>query len=185
MIDKSVRVVIYARVSTQEQAVEGTSLEYQSDQLESYCQSQGWKVIQEYVDAGFTGKDGDRPKLKHLLADAKLGLFNKVIVYKMDRLARNLRLLLDIEDKLKENGISFHSVKEVFDTSTASGRHFLQMLGMISEWEREAIIERTKAGRLQRYKQGCWGPGNPPYGYKYDRETKKLIVDKTNTTNLT
>ncbi|MBA7690645.1 hypothetical protein ES703_99176 [subsurface metagenome] len=148
--------------------------------MESYCQSQGWKVIQEYVDAGFTGKDGDRPKLKHLLADAKLGLFNKVIVYKMDRLARNLRLLLEIEDKLKENSISFHSIKEVFDTSTASGRHFLQMLGMISEWEREAIIERTKAGRLQRYKQGCWGPGNPPYGYKYHRETKKLIVDKTN-----
>ena len=180
MANQIVKVAIYARVSTLEQATEGTSLEYQSDQLESYCQSQGWEVIQEYVDAGFTGKDGDRPRLRRLLADAKLGLFNKVVVYKMDRLARNLRLLLEIEDKLKENSISFHSIKEVFDTSTANGRHFLQMLGMISEWEREAIIERTKAGRLQRYKQGCWGPGNPPYGYKYDRETKKLVIDKTN-----
>ena len=178
MGDKPVRVAIYARVSTQEQAVEGTSLEYQSDQLKSYCQSQSWKVIQEYVDAGFTGKDGDRPKLKHLLTDAKLGLFNKVVVYKMDRLARNLRLLLEIEDKLKENGISFHSVKEAFDTSTASGRHFLQMLGMISEWEREAIIERTKAGRLQRYREGCWAGGPPPYGYSYNRETKKLIINE-------
>lgn len=182
MADKSVRVAVYARVSTQEQAVEGTSLEHQSDQLESYCQSQGWKVIQEYVDAGFTGKDSDRPKLKHLLADAKLGLFNKVVVYKMDRLARNLRLLLEIEDKLKENGISFHSVKEAFDTSTASGRHFLQMLGMISEWEREAIIERTKAGRLQRYKQGCWGAGNPSYGYSYNHHTKKLVIDEEKAT---
>ena len=177
MADKPVRVAVYARVSTQEQAVEGTSLEHQSGQLEAYCKFQGWKIAQSYIDPGHTGKDGNRPGLKRLLVDAKLGLFNKVIVYRMDRLARNLRLLLEIEDKLKENGISFHSVKETFDTSTANGRHFLQMLGMISEWERETIIERTKAGRLQRYKEGCWAGGRNPYGYSYDSETKKLVIN--------
>jgi len=178
MDDKLIKVAIYSRVSTQEQAVEGTSLEHQQEQLKKYCESQGWEIFQAYVDAGYTGKDDNRPGLKHLMADAKFGLFNKVVVYKMDRLARNLRLLLEIEDKLKENGISFHSVKEAFDTSTASGRHFLQMLGMISEWERETIIERTKAGRLQRYKEGCWGPGSPVYGYDYDKETKKLVINE-------
>ncbi len=178
MVDKIVKVAVYARVSTQEQAVEGTSLEYQQEQLEKYCESQGWEIFQTYVDAGYTGKDDNRPGLKRLLTDAKSGLFDKVVVFRMDRLARNLRLLLEIEEKLKECGISFHSVKETFDTSTASGRHFLQMLGMISEWERETIIERTKAGRLQRYREGCWGPGRPPFGYAYDRKTKKLIINE-------
>ena len=178
MSSGTLRVAVYARVSTQEQAVEGTSLDHQSDQLALYCRSQGWEIVQRYVDAGYTGKDENRPGLKHLLADAKLGLFNKVVVYKMDRLARNLRLLLEIEEKLGQHGTSFHSASEVFDTSTANGRHFLQMLGMVSEWEREAIIERTKAGRLQRYTQGCWGPGHPPYGYTYNRETKKLVINE-------
>ncbi len=57
MADKIVRVAVYARVSTQEQAVEGTSLEHQSEQLTSYCKSRGWQVVQEYVDPGHTGKD--------------------------------------------------------------------------------------------------------------------------------
>jgi len=87
MAEKTTRVAIYARVSTQEQAVEGTSLQFQSDQLTSYCQSQGWKITGNYTDPGFTGKDADRPGLKRLLSDAKLGLFEKVVVYKLDRLA--------------------------------------------------------------------------------------------------
>ena len=178
MMDKIVRVAVYARVSTQEQADSGTSLETQSEQLESYCKFQGWQIVQSYVDAGYTGKDDNRPGLKRLQSDAKLGLFDKVIVYRMDRLARSLRLLLGIEEKLKEYNISFHSVKETFDTSTANGRHFLQMLGMISEWERETIIERTKAGRLQRYKEGCWAGGRNPYGYDYDKDTKKLVINE-------
>lgn len=179
MADKIVRVAVYARVSTQEQAVEGTSLEYQQEQLEKYCESQGWEIFQPYVDAGYTGKDDNRPGLTRLLVDAKHSLFDKVVVHRMDRLARNLRLLLHIEEQLKDCGISFHSVKETFDTSTASGRHFLQMLGMISEWERETIIERTKDGRLQRYKEGCWAGGRNPYGYLYDKESKKLVISKT------
>lgn len=178
MADKVVRVAVYARVSTQEQAVEGTSLEYQSEQLERYCQSQDWAIAGKYIDPGYTGKDDDRLGLKRLLVDAKLGLFEKVVVFKLDRLARKLRLLLEIEEKLKEQGISLHSVKETLDTSTPIGRTVFQMLGLVSEWERETIIERTKAGRLQRYKEGCWGPGKPLYGYSYNRQTKKLIINE-------
>jgi len=178
MSDEIIKVAVYTRVSTQEQAVEGTSLERQSSQLESYCGSQDWVIWQSYTDPGHTGKDGDRPGLKRLLADAKLGLFEKVVVYKLDRLARKLRLLLEIEEKLKDYGVGLHSVKETLDTSTPIGRTVFQMLGLVSEWERDTIVERTKAGRLQRYKEGCWGPGRPPFGYSYDRETKKLVIDK-------
>ncbi len=131
--DKVVKVAVYTRVSTQEQAVEGTSLEYQNGQLETHCRSQGWMVSQSYVDPGYTGKDGERPGLKKMLADANLGLYDKVVVYKLDRLARNLRLLLEIEDRLKKNGIFVHSVKESIDTSTAIGRTVFQVLGLASE----------------------------------------------------
>lgn len=171
--NKSDRVAVYARVSTQEQAVEGTSLEHQSSQLESYCGSRGWAIWQNYADPGYSGKDCDRPGLKRLLGDAKLGLFERVVIYKLDRLARNLRLLLEIEERLKASDVALLSVKESLDTSTAIGRTVFQMLGLVSEWERETIIERTKAGRLQRYREGCWGPGNPPYGYKYDTENEE------------
>jgi len=178
MTTRPIKVAVYARVSTQEQAIEGTSLEYQAGQLESYCGSQGWVIWQSYVDPGYTGKDGDRPGLKRLLADAKLGLFEKVIVRKLDRLARKLRLLLEIEEKLKDHGVALHSVKETIDTSTPIGRTVFQMLGLVSEWERDTIAERTRSGRLQRYTEGCWGPGNPPYGYLYNRETKKLLINE-------
>jgi site-specific DNA recombinase len=104
------RVAIYTRVSTQEQAEKGTSLESQSEQLEVYCKLQGWAITGRYIDPGYTGKDGERPGLKRLLADADLGVFDRVVVYKLDRLARNLRLLLEIEVKLKKSGVFLYSV---------------------------------------------------------------------------
>jgi site-specific DNA recombinase len=90
--DHIIRVAIYTRVSSQEQADTNTSLDFQSDQLTNYCHLQGWEIFQTYTDPGFTGKDNNRPALKRMLADAKLGSFNRVVVTKLDRLSRNLRL---------------------------------------------------------------------------------------------
>ena len=176
--DHIIKVAIYSRVSTQEQADTNTSLDFQNGQLTNYCHLQGWEIFQNYVDPGFTGKDGNRPALKRMLADAKLGLFNRVLVIKLDRLSRNLRLLLEIEETLKQSGVSVASIKESIDTSVAIGRTVFQVLGLVSEWERDNIIERTKSGRIQRYKEGGSGPGNPPYGYKFNRTTKKLDISE-------
>jgi site-specific DNA recombinase len=173
-----IRVATYARVSTQEQATEGTSMEFQESQLLAYCQLQGWSVINSYTDPGCSGKDGNRPGLERLLSDAKIGLFDKVLVHKLDRLARNLRLLLDIEQKLRGCGASLISVKESVDTSTSTGKMMFQMFGMVAEWERETIIERTKSGRLQRYKDGCFAGGKVTFGYAHDKTTKKLVVSE-------
>lgn len=173
-----VKVAVYARVSTQEQASEGTSLEHQCEQLKIYCQSQEWQVVGAYVDPGYTGKDADRPGLKHLLSNAKLGLFQKVAVYKLDRLARKLRLLLEMEETLKDCGVYLYSLKDQVDTSTAIGRTVFQVLGLVSEWERETIIDRTRSGRISRYKAGCWAGGKPLYGYSYNPNTKKLVINE-------
>jgi len=172
------RTALYIRVSTEEQALEGTSLNGQLEQLRKYCERQDWQVVREYSDPGFSGKDDDRPGLRLLLSEAKAGMFEAVVVSRLDRLARKLRLLLQLEEELKDKGISLHSVKENIDTSTAIGRTVFQVLGLTAEWEREAIVERTRGGRLQRYREGRWGPGNVLYGYRYDRETKKLIIDQ-------
>jgi len=147
--NNAIRVVTYARVSTTEQASEGTSLDFQASQLTGYCQLQGWTVVNSYIDGGFTGKDGERPGLQRLLTDAKLGLFDKMVVFKLDRLARSLSLLLEIEKTLKEHGITLISMKESVDTSTGTGKMIFQMFGMVSEWERSAIVERTRNGKLQ------------------------------------
>jgi len=176
--DHITRVAIYTRVSSQEQADTNTSLDFQSDQLTNYCRLQGWEIFQTYTDPGFTGKDNNRPALKRMLADAKLGSFNRVVVIKLDRLSRNLRLLLEIEDNLKQSNVSVASIKESIDTSVAIGRTVFQVLGLVSEWERDNLIERTKSGRLQRYKEGSGGPGHAPYGYKFNRATKKLDINE-------
>ncbi len=181
MIDNkssSIRVATYARVSTTEQATEGSSLSFQASQLTGYCQLQSWTIINSYVDPGFSGKDGDRPGLKRLLADAKLGLFDKMVVLKLDRLARNLSLLLDIEKALNGHGITLISMKESVDTSTATGKMIFQLFGMVAEWDRANIVERTRNGRLQRYKEGCWAGGKAPYGYSYDKTTRKLVINE-------
>lgn len=173
-----VKVAVYARVSTQEQADEGTSLEHQCEQLKIYCQSQEWQVVGVYTDPGFTGKDADRKGLKTLLSNAKLGLFQKIVVYKLDRLARKLRLLLELEENLKDSGVYLYSLKDQVDTSTAIGRTVFQVLGLVSEWERDTIIERTRTGRINRYKAGCWAGGKCLYGYSYSPNTKKLVINE-------
>ena len=176
--DQLIRVATYARVSTQEQATENTSMASQEGQLTAYCQMRGWTIINSYVDPGFTGKNGDRPGLKQLLAEARIGLFDKVLVCKLDRLARSLRLLMDVEAKLKEYEVSLTSIRESVDTSNGTGKMVFQLFGMVAEWDRDNIIERCKNGRIQRYKSGCWASGKPTFGYSYDKTTRKLVINE-------
>jgi site-specific DNA recombinase len=177
--DHIIRVAIYTRVSSQEQAEKGTSLDSQAEQLEAFCKAQKWEVFNQYTDGGFSGKDDHRPALENLKRDAKAGYFEKIIVWRLDRLARNLRLILGLEAELREQDISLFSMKEMVDTSTSFGKHLFQMLGLIAEWERESIAERTKTGRLQREKEGHWAGGTPPFGFDYNRETKNLVINET------
>ena len=171
------RVAIYTRVSSQEQAEKGTSLESQAEQLEAFCKGQKWEIFNHYVDGGFSGKDGNRPALQALRRDAKAGYFEKVAVWKLDRLARNQRLILELEAEFREQDISLFSIKEMVDTQTAIGRTVFQVLGLTAEWERDNITERTKTGRLQRMKEGYWASGRAPFGYDYNKVTKHLVIN--------
>jgi len=159
----------YRRVSTEEQHKEGTSLDWQLAKLAVVAPN-----AIDYCDAGHTGTNGDRPDLRRLLQDVQPG--DRVLLWKLDRLARNLRLLLEIEGKLRDMKVPLISITENIDTSTPFGRMIFQILGVVAEWEREIIIERTKSGRYARWSKGQWASGKTKYGYRFVPETKFLEI---------
>ena len=122
MDSKQQRVAIYARVSSQEQATEGVSIEAQIAALKAYAKSQGWQIFDEYIDGGYSGSTDERPSLKRLLIDADQHLFDIIAVCKLDRFFRNLRLLLNHLYKLDQLGIKFVATQEGVDTSTQYGK---------------------------------------------------------------
>lgn len=175
-----VRVAIYSRVSTAEQAMDGFSIEAQNSSVRTVCEAVGKVVVETYVDKGISGKSmGNRPSLLRMIEDAKEGKFDEVAVWKLSRLARNNLDLLKIVDILKKHEASFRSITESFDTSTASGKLQMGLLGIIGEFERETIVENVKMGMKQRAKEGKWNGGRL-LGYK----SVKLEMDKSNETGL-
>lgn len=173
------KVAIYARVSTTNQAEEGYSIDGQIDSLEKYCEAMGWDVYNKYIDAGFSGGSLNRPEMTNLINDVKNGLFDTVLVYKLDRLSRNVRdTLYLIKDVFNTNKIDFVSIQENIDTSSAMGTLFLTLLSAIAEFEREQIKERMQLGKLGRAKSGksmMWSKTS--YGYDYIKETGTLSVN--------
>lgn len=169
------RAAIYVRVSTDEQAKEGYSIEAQINTLTLYAHSYSYQVVNIYKDEGISGKSNERPGLKAMLRDAGNKQFDIVLVWKISRLSRNLRSLLNIVDALDELEISFISQSETFNTSTPVGRMTLQILGSIAEFERNTIIENVKLGLEEKAKRGEW-LGGRVYGYK--SLNKELVVDK-------
>lgn len=164
------------RVSTEEQARDGYGLVAQEEAVRAYCQAQHWELKNIYVDAGRSGKSVQgRDGLAHLLQDAQAGRFQRVIFWKLDRLARNLRDLLDICDRLEALGVGIVSVQEAIDTGTPAGRMIRNILGSLAEFEREIIVERIKAGLAQKARQGeLVGP--LPLGYRRD-ESGAIVPD--------
>lgn len=146
-------VAIYVRVSTQEQANEGYSIDSQIDRLNSYCKARDWAVHKIYKDAGFSGANIERPALNELMRDIKDKRVNLVLVFKLDRLSRSQKdTLYLIEDVFLKNDVDFVSISENFDTSTAFGRAMIGILSVFAQLEREQIRERTSIGRKERAK---------------------------------
>lgn len=176
------KVAIYARVSTEEQAEYGYSIEAQLDTLRKYCELYDGEIVDEYVDRGVSGKSiKGRYEIQRLLKDAEESKFNEVIVWKFNRMARKSIDLLHIVDLLEKNNISFRSFTENFETSTPMGRFALQMMGAVGELERNTIVDNVKMGHRQRAKMGHHN-GKVPLGYKViagtgsSRESKSVVV---------
>jgi len=159
-----IKAVGYIRVSTDEQAREGLSLDAQEEKIRAYCTAKGWRLVRVYRDEGFSGKDLNRPALQEMLRDLKADGIQAVVVAKLDRLTRSVRDLGYLIDDLFD-GVALASVEESLDTTTAGGRFVLHILGAVAQWERETISERTRNTLRYKRERGEW-VGRIPYGFK-------------------
>lgn len=168
------RAVIYARVSTEEQAEHGYSLPSQIEACRKYVQEQGWSLVGEPItDAGISGAVLDRPGLERIRDMADAGEINVVVVYEIDRLTRKLAHQLLIEDELEQAGVRVHYVLGQYKDDD-EGRLMKQIRGSIAEYERAKIEERMRRGKRAKVKAGSvMAHGHPPWGYKLEKADGK------------
>jgi site-specific DNA recombinase len=169
------RAAIYLRVSTEEQGTDDkVSLAYQKQRCRAYCESHGWEVVELYTQ---TTSGRKWARLQPMLDAARLKAFDVVVFMKIDRFARNLRDLVNMEHELQELGVGIASVQENFDTSTLQGKAMFQMMGTFAELEVGTITERMQTGIRERVRSGkMYKATTPPYGYRYNVETKQIEV---------
>lgn len=181
------KVIIYVRVSTAEQAREGYSIPEQLERLKKYCEAMDWTIVETFIDPGFSGGSLDRPALKDMIKFIKAEKVDKVVVYKLDRLSRSQKdTLYLIEDVFLNNNTDFVSMNENFDTSTPFGRAMIGILAVFAQLEREQIKERMSMGREARAKQGYFTGSSDwsPIGYDYINgelvvnEYEKMLVNE-------
>jgi DNA invertase Pin-like site-specific DNA recombinase len=160
------RVALYTRVSTEDQAKEGFSLDAQLERLRFYAKAQGWAVAGEYVDEGHSGRTTKRPQYTRMMAEIEA--WDTLLVLKMDRIHRNSRNFMAMMDHLRKQKREFASVTESLDTSTAMGRFVMDIIQRIAQLESDQIGERTFTGMEEKARQGGGSLGKPaPYGYSY------------------
>jgi site-specific DNA recombinase len=172
-------VAIYCRVSTEEQR-ERQSILTQREFGDRYTALHNLAVFRVYADDGISGTVPleQRSEGRQVLKDARLGKFNQLLIYKLDRLGRETRLILNAVAELEKLGVRVRSMTEEFDTASATGRLMLTMLSGFATHEREVIRERSVAGTFRVAEAGAWLGGIVPYGYRQDGEKRnaRLVI---------
>ncbi len=172
------RAIGYVRVSTEEQAREGVSIEAQEERIRALAAAKGWDMIEIIRDAGFSGKNLGRPGARRLIESCRLRAADVVVVFKVDRLTRKQRDLWHLlEEVFEANRVGFVSVTEAFDTTTAAGKAFLGMLGTFAQLERDLVSERTREALRHKRAKDEW-IGRIPIGFKMN-EGGRLDEDPT------
>lgn len=170
------RVILYSRVSTAEQATDGISLEAQQAKMEAYAGLYDLEIVESVVDPGESGKTLNRPGLQRALELLRNGEADGLIITKLDRLTRSVsdwQILIDSYFNEKA-GKQLFSVNDSIDTRTAAGRLVLNVLLSVAQWEREAIGERTKVALQHKISKGerC---GKVRFGHDLERDGKTLV----------
>jgi len=173
------KTALYLRVSTDGQVGEDRyGLAAQREAVRAYAAKNGLDIVGEYVDEGISGAKLDRPALNDLLAAARKRRFERVLVAKLDRLARDLYLQLFIEKELLVADVEVVSVAEPFSNSDPMSRAMRQIVGVFAELERATIAQRLAGGRREKARDGGYAGGGVPLGYRPDTERRELVVDQ-------
>lgn len=172
----SKKVGIWIRVSTTTQ-VDTDSHIHQEMRLKDFIKNRGWKVVKIYRLKALSGKSVmDYNETQRMLSDIKSGVISGLAFYKISRLARNTKELIEISEIFEQHKADLVSMDMSIDTSTPIGRHFFRTMSSMAQWERETIVDRINASIQNRAELGTSLGGRPPYGYQY--KDKRLIINE-------
>lgn len=181
------RVALYARVSSEEQR-ERQTITNQVEFFHRYIALHGLRADGEYLDEAVSGTIPlhDRPAGARLLAAAAAGSFDAILLFRLDRIGRDPRVILEAIHSLEQHQVVVRSMTEPFDTSSAPGRLMITMLSGFAGYERETLLERVALGKARRARAGKWTGGLIPYGYRVtDQGDLAVCEDPIPGTDLT
>jgi DNA invertase Pin-like site-specific DNA recombinase len=170
------KAIGYARVSTDKQADRGVSLDAQTEKIRAMVVVHGAELADIIVEAGESAKSLNRPGMQRLLALVDAGEVHAVIVAKLDRLTRSVKDLCELLERFERRGVALISVAESLDTGSAAGRLVLNIMTAVSQWEREAIGERTRDALSHKRSNGE-RVGNIQFGYRLCADGKHVEPD--------
>ncbi len=178
------RVACYERVSTEEQALHGASVEAQTEALNAYCTQHSLKVVDHYTDAGISGGKPafKRPALARLLEDVQSGKVDMILFTKLDRWFRNVKEYFKVQEILDDYKVEWKAIHEDYDTTTSNGRMAITIFLAIAQNEREKTADRVRSVLAHKRGKGeaCFGGPNIPLGYLKQRDehgVMRLVKD--------
>lgn len=171
------KVALYIRVSTTYQ-VDKDSLPMQRDDLINYAKyALGIERYELFEDAGYSAKSTERPAYQQMMSRLRDREFSHLLVWKIDRISRNLIDFSEMYNELKKLGVTFVSKNEQFQTDTPMGEAMLKIILVFAELERKMTSERVSSVMLSRATKGMWNGGKIPYGYDYNKDSKEITVN--------
>lgn len=178
------RVGLYGRVSTEEQALRGFSIEAQVDALKEYAKKNNMKIVDVYLDEGISGAKPPlkRPALKRLLEDVEAGKIDMILFTKLDRWFRSVKEYFKVQDVLDNHKVEWKTIQEEYDTTTANGQMAITIFLAVAQNERDRTAERIKfvLEHKRQNKEACFGGRATPFGYmkeKDDKGVSRLVKD--------
>lgn len=176
------RVGLYGRVSTEEQAIRGFSIDAQVDALKEYCTKNNMKIVDIYLDEGISGAKPPlkRPALKRLLEDVESGKIDMILFTKLDRWFRSVKEYFKVQDVLDNNKVEWKTIQEDYDTTTANGQMAITIFLAVAQNERDRTAERIKVvlDHKRKNKEACFGGRATPFGYtkEKDKDGKSRLI---------
>lgn len=178
------RVGLYERVSTEEQALRGFSIDAQIADLTEYCEKNELKIVDHYTDEGISGAKPPlkRPALQRLLDDVQAGKIDMILFTKLDRWFRSVKEYFKVQEILDKHGVQWKAIQENYDTTTANGQMAITIFLAVAQNERDKGAERVKAvlRNKRKNKEACFGGPNLPMGYKKELDEdgiQRLVKD--------
>lgn len=173
------RVGLYERVSTEEQALRGYSIDAQIADLTEYCEKNKMKIVDHYTDEGISGAKPPmkRPALQRLLDDVEAGRIDMILFTKLDRWFRSVKEYFKVQEILEKHGVEWKAIQENYDTTTANGQMAITIFLAVAQNERDKAAERVRAvlKNKRKNKEACFGGPFKPMGYKKEKDEDGIV----------